>query len=82
MQDTKTAASPGCKDHQRTHNSDSASASSNDEKNYDSDTSVTEKDKVITPHMLPKTESWDSMCEESENEDSGKERHIRKSQSI
>jgi hypothetical protein len=34
----------------------------------DSDTASTEKIKVTLSDRVPKTESWDSMCEEYENE--------------
>jgi hypothetical protein len=82
MHDTNTSTSPRHKAHRRTHTSDSASASSNYKKMLGSDTSVTANDKAITSDMLQKTESRDIMCEESENEDSEKERHIKKSRSI
>jgi hypothetical protein len=82
MSETKNTSSPRNKSHWRSQNSDSASASSNDQKILDSDTSGAEKDKVITSDRVQQTESWDSICKDFENEDSRKERCIHKSQSI
>jgi hypothetical protein len=82
MSETTNASSPRRKAHQKSQNSDSASASSNDKKILDSDTSGTDKDKVIASDRVKKTESRDSMCEDSENEDSRKERRIHKNESI
>jgi chromosome segregation ATPase len=82
MSEKKNAPSPRRKAHRRSQNSDSASASSNDETMLDTDTSSTDKHKVTPYDRVPKTASWDSMCEYSENIDSRKERRIRKNQSI
>jgi hypothetical protein len=70
MSDTKSAPSPRRKAHRRSQNSDSALTSSNDEKMLDSDTSSTDKNKVTPSDRVQKTDSRDSMCEESENEES------------
>jgi hypothetical protein len=48
----------------------------------DSDTSSTGKNKVTPSDRVPKTESWDGMCEVSDNENSRKEQRIRKNQII
>jgi hypothetical protein len=82
MSETKNAPSPRHKAHRRSQNRVLASTSSNDEKMLDSDTSSTDKKKVTPSDRVQKKESWGSMCENSENEDSRKERHVRKNQSI
>jgi hypothetical protein len=56
MHTNKTFTSPIRKEHRQVHNSDSASASSNDEKMMFGNTSATAKDNDITPDMLKKTE--------------------------
>jgi chromosome segregation ATPase len=55
MSETKNAPSPRCKAHRRSQNSDPASASSNDEKMLDSDTSNMDKNKVTPSDRVPKT---------------------------
>jgi hypothetical protein len=82
MSETKNASSPRNKAHQQSQNSDSVSASSIDEKMLDSDTSGTDKYKVINSDRVKRTDPWDSMCEDYQNIDLRKERHICKSQSI
>jgi chromosome segregation ATPase len=67
MSETKSAPSPRHKRHRQSQNSDSASTSSNAEKMVDSDTASTDKNKVTPSDSVQKIESWDSMCEESEN---------------
>jgi type IV secretory pathway VirB4 component len=68
MSEIKNAPSPRRKAHRRSQNSNSASTSSNDKKMLYRDTTSTEKNKVTPSDRVPKTDSWDSMCEESENE--------------
>jgi hypothetical protein len=82
MSETKNAPSPRRKAHRRSQNSDSASMSSNDDKMFDSDTASTDKNKVTPSDRIQRTESWDSMCEESDNEESRQERRIHKNQII
>jgi hypothetical protein len=82
MSETKNAPSPRRKAHRRSQNSDSASTSSNDEKMLDSDNASTDKNKVTPYDRVQKTESWDRMCEESDNEESRQVRRIHKNQSI
>jgi hypothetical protein len=82
MSETKNAPSPRRKAHRRSQNSASASMSSNDEKMLDSDTAITDKNKVTPSNRVKKTESWDSMCDEYENEESRQVRRIHKNQSI
>jgi hypothetical protein len=48
----------------------------------DNDTSSTDKNKVTHFDRVKKTKSWNSMCEDSENEDSRKEQSISRDQSI
>jgi hypothetical protein len=57
MSETNNASSPRRKAHRRSQNSNSASASSTDEKILDNDTSGTDTYKVITSDRVPKTES-------------------------
>jgi chromosome segregation ATPase len=79
MSETKSAPSPRRKAHRRNQNSDLAATSSNDEKMLDSDTASTDKNKVTPPDRVKKTESWDSMCEESDNDESIQEHAPAKS---
>jgi hypothetical protein len=73
LSETKNNPSPRHKAHRRNQNSDSAATSSNDVKMLDSDTARTDKNKVTTSNRVQKTESRDSMCEKSENEESRQE---------
>jgi hypothetical protein len=82
MSETKSAPSPRRKAYRRNKNSNSAATSSNDEKIFDSDTANIDKNKVTPSDRVQKTESWDSMCEESENDESRQERRTRNIQSI
>jgi hypothetical protein len=82
MSETKSATSPRRKSHQQNQNSDSAATSLNKEKMVDSDTASTDKNKVTPSDRVQKTESWDSMCEESESDESRQELCTRKIQSI
>jgi hypothetical protein len=81
MSETKNAPSPRRKAHPRSQNSDSVSMSSTLNKMLDSDTASTDKNKATPSDRAKKTESWDSMCEESESEESRQERCIHKNQS-
>jgi hypothetical protein len=82
MSETKNAPYPRRKAQRRSQNSDSASTSLNDEKMLDSDTASTDKNRVTPSDRVKKTVSWDSMCEECENEESRQERRIHKNQRI
>jgi hypothetical protein len=82
MSETKSAPLPRRKAYRRNKNSDSAATSSNDEKMLGSDTASIDKSKVNPSDRVKKTESWDSMCEESENDEARQERRTRKIQSI
>jgi hypothetical protein len=73
MSETKSAPSPRRKAYRWNKNSDSSPTSSNDEKMLDSDTASIDKNTVTPSVGVQKTESWDSMCEESENDESRQE---------
>jgi hypothetical protein len=82
VSETKSAPSPRRKAYRRNKNSDSTATSSNDEKMLDSDTTSIDKNTVTPSERVQKTESWESICEESENDESRQERRTRKIQSI
>jgi chromosome segregation ATPase len=71
----KPATSTRRKSHRRAHNSDAASASSNNEKMNGPDAA---KYNTIYPETLQKSESWENMCKDSEAEHTREVRHNHK----